>query len=88
MKDFLSEWNKEVNYSLSKKKKINWKDKNYRAVWTTGLELKGLSVLHSTRRTLKNAENYIKNNRKNIWKNEYFWIEIKENGKWIKFKDC
>jgi len=85
MKDYLNEWNKEINYLPSKKKKLGWKDKSYRVVWDTGLELKSLRFFHSPRMTLQDAQNYMKNKYKDVWREKDFWIETKERGKWEKF---
>ena len=87
MTDHLKEWNKEVNYSTSKKKKPHWKDKMYRVAWESGLRLESLRVLHSTRKTLESARNFVKHQRKYIWKDRNFWIETKESGKWEKFEN-
>ena len=85
MNDYLSEWNKEINYSPSKKKKRSWKNKMYRVAWETGLKLESLRFFHSPRMTLQNARNYIKNQNKGFWKDRDSWIETKESGKWEKF---
>jgi len=88
MTDHLNEWNKEINYSPNKKKKLKWNEKMYRAVWETGLKLKSLKFFRSPRMTLESARNYIENKKRKSLRERKFWIETKESGKWEKFEDC